>query len=398
MSMSEDFEELLARCAEEEIRVPGTIQPHGTLLGVEPESELIHYAGANGPAYLGREADRLLGERAPAVLGTERWNRIARLMAGSRAGEVFAGEDPFETEVWIGAHEQNGYGIIEIEAHREDPMDPGRLPEMQEELLNVSGVEELLSQGVKHLREITRFEHVMLYRFRPNWAGEVVAEVTGEQLPAYQGHRFPASDIPKQARELYRQNRFRLIPNANYDPVPVISEQEDPLDMSFALLRSVSPVHLRYLANMGVRASCSVSVLPEEELWGLFACHHPEPKRIAPARRYAASLYGRQFSVHLNLHLDRRRQEYLRVHRSDMRIPQGAVSENRALPAQLEAHGDQVGELTQAGGWAARILGETASAGHAPSAEEIRCLFEWLDDQEIEKIWWTHHLAWIMHK
>jgi hypothetical protein len=64
---------------------------------------------------------------------------------------------------------------------------------------------------------------------------------------------------------MYLLNWLRLIPDADYDPVALLS---DPgvqmgavLDLTFATLRSVSPIHLEYLRNMSVRASMSVSLV-----------------------------------------------------------------------------------------------------------------------------------------
>src|SRR5262249_7611348 len=112
-------------------------------------------------------------------------------------------------------------------------------------------------------------------------------------------HRFPASDIPAQARELYRRNRVRLIPDAGYAPVPVGPAAAAPLDLSFAVLRSVSPVHVEYMRNMGTAASMSVSVIIADRLWGLISCHHRDPRAVPFAVRATCDLLARAFSLRL---------------------------------------------------------------------------------------------------
>src|SRR5262249_31778092 len=133
--------------------------------------------------------------------------------------------------------------------------------------------------------------------------GTVVAEDRNDVLPSYLGHRFPASDVPRQARELYRLNRLRLIADAEYRPVPIHPAADPdtgrPLDLSFASLRSVSPVHVQYMKNMGTAASMSISILREGELWGLISCHHARPRVVPFLVRAACDFLGQVFSLQL---------------------------------------------------------------------------------------------------
>ena len=134
----------------------------------------------------------------------------------------------------------------------------------------------------------------MVYRFDANWNGEVVAEDKLAEMHPYFGHSFPASDIPAQARALYVHSAFRLIPDARYTPcriVPAIDPTTDaPIDLSGANLRSVSPIHCEYLANMGVVGSMSVSVIKDGVLWGLVACHHRTARFVTYAVRQSCEL------------------------------------------------------------------------------------------------------------
>ena len=128
----------------------------------------------------------------------------------------------------------------------------------------------------------------------------MIAESARSGLESYLGLHYPASDIPRQARILYERNWLRIIPDVNAKPAaiePQLDREGQALDLSMSILRSVSPIHVEYLQNMGVAASMSASILRQGKLWGLFACHHYAPHHVSFARRTAAELFGQMFSL-----------------------------------------------------------------------------------------------------
>jgi two-component system, chemotaxis family, sensor kinase Cph1 len=138
--------------------------------------------------------------------------------------------------------------------------------------------DEICQIAARETRRLTGFDRVMIYRFAADWSGEVVAEDRADGVSSYLDTHFPASDIPKQARELYTRKLLGLIPNVSYSPVQLLSlEDGPPLDMSLCVLRSVSPVHFEYLRNMGVTATLTISLVISGRLWGMIACHHGTP-------------------------------------------------------------------------------------------------------------------------
>ena len=154
------------------------------------------------------------------------------------------------------------------------------------------------------MRRLTGFDRVMIYRFDEDWNGQVVAEDRADGLNSFLGLRYPASDIPAQARALYRSQWLRLIVDVGYRPVPLVPPLNPltgrPLDLSHASLRSVSPVHVEYLHNMGVSASMSISLLDRGELWGLIACHHYAGPHQPPYEiRVAAEFLGQTLSARM---------------------------------------------------------------------------------------------------
>ncbi len=153
-----------------------------------------------------------------------------------------------------------------------------------------ASIEELCETAVRALKRRSGFDHIMAYRFDPDWNGTVIAEVKEEGVSSYLGLRFPPSDIPKQARDLYMRTPYRLIPNREYQPVklyPIVNPLTNTFtDLFDCNLRSVAGVHLEYLKNMGVMSSMSTRILKDGVLWGLISCHHRSAKM--PTREQCA--------------------------------------------------------------------------------------------------------------
>jgi two-component system, chemotaxis family, sensor kinase Cph1 len=286
----------LLNCADEPIHIPGSIQPHGALIFFTAAGEAEGWS-ANAPAALA--VDLELG-RAFRELGLpgEVAELIQECLDGMREGEampavaaIAVGDAEYDCVV----HAHRGRVVAEFEA-RDVPADTVaqfaiKAHSSIDRLRRQKTVETLLETAVRQVREFTGFDRVMAYRFRPDDSGDVVAEARREDLTPYLGQRYPAGDIPPQARRLYVLNTLRMIADVSYRAVPLVGAPASaPLDMSFALLRSVSPIHIEYLQNMGVGASMSVSIVVNGRLWGLLACHHMGPKRVPYSIRMAADV------------------------------------------------------------------------------------------------------------
>ncbi|KQQ89090.1 hypothetical protein ASF77_10385 [Massilia sp. Leaf139] len=286
----------LASCADEPIHTPGSIQPHGFLLFMDGEGRLEGWS-TNAPAsllpvlQLGRPYAELPlpaasleliaecagalteGECPPAMAAVALDGRDYDAIVHATAGRIVA---EFETRM-VPADE---VALFAVKAHSSI-----------ERVRRQRSIDALLESAVRQVREFTGFDRVMAYRFRPDDSGDVVAEARREDLPAFRGQRYPAGDIPAQARRLYVLNTLRMIADIGYAPVPLLGARGAPaLDMSFGVLRSVSPIHVEYLQNMGVQASMSVSIVINGRLWGLLACHHMTPKAVPYAIRMAADV------------------------------------------------------------------------------------------------------------
>jgi light-regulated signal transduction histidine kinase (bacteriophytochrome) len=286
----------LQSCADEPIHIPGSIQPHGFLLFFNLAGELEGWS-ENAPALLGFEphigaAFDSLPLPAPAL------ELLSDCQAGLGEGYV----PPSVAAVAAGAvdydcivHASFERIIVEFEL-RDVPADQVGLFAVKahgaiDRLRRQKSIQGLLEIAVRQVREITGFDRVMAYRFREDDSGDVVAECVRAGLQPYLGQRYPSTDIPVQARRLYVLNTLRLIADVGYRAVPLLGAPgAAPLDMSFAVLRSVSPIHIEYLQNMGVGASMSVSIVINGRLWGLIACHHMAQRRVPYAIRMAADV------------------------------------------------------------------------------------------------------------
>ncbi|MCJ1477762.1 Light-sensor Protein kinase [Lambiella insularis] len=174
------------------------------------------------------------------------------------------------------------------------------MSQIQEQLANAPDLEKFLKILVGVIKELTGFHRVMIYQFDQAWNGRVVTELVDPRTTKdlYKGLNFPASDIPKQARDLYKINKVRLLYDRDQETARLVcrttEDLEIPLDLTYAYLRAMSPVHLKYLGNMGVRSSMSISINAFSELWGLIACHTygPQGMRVSFPIRKMCRLVG----------------------------------------------------------------------------------------------------------
>jgi two-component system, chemotaxis family, sensor kinase Cph1 len=237
--------------------------------------------------------------------------------------------------------------------------------------------------AARELRGLTGFARVMIYRFLEDGSGCVIAEDKDAELPTFLNHRYPASDIPKQARKLYVRNVVRVIPDVNYTPVPLVPQicpaTGDLLDMSDGILRSVSPIHIQYLKNMNVRASMSVSIVRDGALWGLVACHHTSPKLVSYEVRevckHVAQILSQQIAA-------REEAETFHQVRTLTAAQDELVSEishaEETIDEALRAHTSKLVELLPSDGIAVHAHGAVTTAGCCPTNDQIQELADWL--------------------
>jgi len=250
--------------------------------------------------------------------------------------------------------------------------------------------------AARQVRAITGFDRVMIYQFDATGAGEVIAESTSSGVEGFLGLHYPASDIPQQARTLYLRNPFRIIADVAAVPVPLLPEAKSvsqALDLSSAVTRAVSPVHIEYLRNMGVHASLSISIVVGGELWGLIACHHLAERLPSFVARTAAELFGSMYSMSLESRL--RQDEAVEEQRSrelaDRLIT--AIAGNDKLVADPQWLQDMTRDMIDSDGVAIYSNGDVFSNGMVPPDSDVVALARQLNTASPSKVFVTDHLA-----
>ena len=373
----------LTTCDREPIHVPGAVQPHGVLLAADPATGEVAIASASAAALLGRSPQELLGAPLADVLGEAAAAEVLRRAAGPGAADPLRAHLPGTAaglEVDVLAHRSGGRLVVELEpvgdADGEAAVSYRTTRAAVDRLARSSGLAGLCAQLAVEVRALTGFDRVMVYRFDAEWNGEVVAEDRREDLNAFLGLHYPATDIPAQARRLYEVNWVRLIADVGYEPSPLVPVLDPatgaPLDLSHSVLRSVSPVHVEYLTNMGVTASMSVSLLREGRLWGLVACHHYSgPHRPSYDARSAAEFLG-QITSRMVAERERAEERDDALAAQDLlsRVVAAVAADDRAPAASLLAD-PRLLELLSAGGAALWTGDELLTAGEVPDADVL---------------------------
>ncbi|HEX8057594.1 MAG TPA: HWE histidine kinase domain-containing protein, partial [Novosphingobium sp.] len=294
-------------------------------------------------------------------------------------------------------HFSNKQIIIEAEPGSKNPGDAtGTVRWMMARLDAQPDIEAFYREGARQIRALLGYDRVMVYKFAQDGHGEVVAEACKPGIGTFKGLHYPASDIPKQARALYQRNLIRIIHDVNAAPVPIVptlNENGQPIDLSLSVLRSVSPIHLEYLANMGVGASLSISIIVEDKLWGLFACHHYSPLSPTFERRSLSELFSQMFSLRLESRERRELVEYERQARDISDQLLGAVASDETLLKDPDWLGDILTSAIPADGVGVWINGAYAFSGVTPPTDDFRRIVRALNGTAAGKVFATDHIA-----
>jgi chemotaxis family two-component system sensor kinase Cph1 len=391
----------MAECSREPIHIPGLIQPHG-LLFVLDDALHIQQLSANTDDLIGRTPDSLIGQSILSLVSVRDGPSLEKLIRDA----AFTFVNPFQVAIEVGgttkvfdgiAHILEGVGtILELEqdadndasAASTDGLD-SYLQVVQRSLARISKTNEeivitdIMAQEVK---SFTGFDRVMVYRFEPDFHGHVIAEACEEDMEPYLGLHYPASDIPAQARELYLKNQVRLLQDVNARPVPLVPplnpRTSASLDMSQSVLRAMSPVHVQYLKNMGVSASFSISLIVDDQLWGLIACHHRTPRFVPYAVRATLSLAAIVLSAQLRVKQDNQRNEKMSSARSLAISVLAGLREDSEVYASIPSILPSLVDLFEADGAALLTSEGTTCHGATPEKQVLTALREELGDGE----------------
>jgi two-component system, chemotaxis family, sensor kinase Cph1 len=380
----------------EPIHIPGLIQPCRALLAFDGPGTYVRFASRNVGELLGHDWSDALGLSIEDLLGRERGAELRESLADPAldANPTALGMIPrLDGRPYLAiGHAHDGRVILELDGSTPVGLPPfhGLYPEVRTFLRSLGlsrTVDDLARLAAVEVRRITGFDRVLVYRFDRDQHRTVIAEDRDDVLPAYLGHRFPASDIPAQARDLYRLNRLRIIGDVDYEPVPIESVGEArPLDLTFSTLRSVSPIHLEYMRNMGTAASMSISVVVGNRLWGLISCHHRGPRLIPFELRTACEFLGQTLSLQIAAHEHRDESERRIALKSiQTRLLADMAREESSIDG-LVKHPEDLLAFARADGAAIVFEDLCSTVGATPAEDDIRRLVAWLAENGRDEV------------
>jgi two-component system, chemotaxis family, sensor kinase Cph1 len=395
----------LTSCDAEPIHIPGSIQPHGVLLALtEPDLRVVQ-TSSNTLDHFGIAPSAVLGATLADLLDADGLAAVRSAAANASARRAGALPIAVRGRAFDGIlHYVHGLLVLELEPALALSTAPDAGDDFQSlasryvyRLQEVQTFEDLWPTLATSIAELSGFDRVMIYRFdEHDGSGVVIAEHKQPDQEAFFGLHYPASDIPQQARRLYVRNRLRLIGDAAYRPSPIVPTDNpltgQPLDLSDSVLRSVSPIHCEYLRNMGVRASMSVSLVKDEQLWGLIACHHREPRFVPYAVRMLCHFLGDVVSWTLGSRLAYAESgDRARADGTLGQLTRKLATEPALAPALTQGATTAL-DLIDAGGFALAYEGSLTTCGVTPSPEQIEALLRWLEATMTGTVFSTHAL------
>ena len=390
----------LDNCDREPIHIPDSIQPQGCLLACDDAAGTILRHSANAADMLGL-AEAPTGRALDEVVGTQNAhairNALTRAADPGRAALSFALVLPSGAAFDVAAHRFDDAAIVELEpaaSRKTSALELART--MIGRVTAIARTDQLIRETARLVQATLGYDRVLVYSFDADGSGKVVSEAKRSDLESFLGQHFPASDIPSQARTLYLRNPIRLIADVDYRPVPVVPALDAdgrPLDLSFAHLRSVSPIHCEYLRNMGVTASMSISVIIDGALWGLIACHHYSPRRLSMADRVAAEMFGQYFSLHLDAL--RRKQKLDAATRARQLLDQflRTAAETGSIDQLLDGDLVEFATLVPCDGLGFWLDGAWRGHGATPPAEALPALAAHVGRVADGQVWATNRLS-----
>ncbi|MFG1222449.1 histidine kinase dimerization/phosphoacceptor domain -containing protein [Xanthobacter wiegelii] len=384
-------------CDSEPIHIPGSIQPHGLLLVADPRTRTVvggagDIEGRLAEGWLGATLDALLGPdmSAPLQAAVQQAPQTVVTRLGLLAGRA----ETFEVLL----HRAAQGILVELEPAPEVRLGAAEvlagLDAAAVSFERAADLRNLCAEAAAVFRRITGFDRVMIYQFLDDEAGTVLGEAKAKEMGSFLHHHFPGSDIPRQARALYVRNRVRVIPDVSYTPAPLRPAEAGlaQLDLSDVMLRSVSPIHIQYLRNMGVGASASVSIVKDGLLWGLVACHHRTPRRLPYELRMACQ------SLAANLARQIRTREEAMQYRDRIRL-HGAedsladyLSADAPVEEVLTRHGDDLRRALGADGFAVVEADRVRTCGRCPDETALRRIARWVEARAQRRAFSTHTL------
>ncbi|MGI4744821.1 MAG: GAF domain-containing protein, partial [Janthinobacterium lividum] len=386
----------LTNCDREPIHHIGSVQPIGFLIAIAADWIVVRVS-ANASEHLGRPVEVLLGAQFADVIGAKAAhtirNRLSLLRGVDAVERAFAirlqdGGPWFDVAIHVVGQDI----VIEAEpSQAAGDLNAGAM--VRSMLARMQGQVSLTREAARLIQALTGFDRVMIYRFHPDQSGEVIAERVRPGLEPYLGLRYPAEDIPRQARALLLRNPVRLLADVGAEPSPILPWTDQPLDLSMSTLRAHSPMHVEYLKNMGVGATMTISLVRDGVLWGLISCHHMTPRHVGFEQRTTAELFAQMLSFLIEKRERDEQADYAAYTRklNDQLI--AAVVERGSAGESIAEMAERMVQLVPCDGIAVYVDGHLKLHGITPTEAEFASLTPFLDRIAAGKLYATEQLG-----
>jgi PAS domain S-box-containing protein len=392
----------LENCEREQIHLPGSIQPHGCMLVIRASDLEVVQVSENAAQFLHTEA-AVPGSHLEQIDNQLAWE-VESLLGGSRkvAHKLprfvqlkLGGSDHFFD---IAIHQPDTAGIIlEFELAQEDLDIAPFIEKSFHSILSTLTLSDLYEDSARLFKELTGYDRVMLYRFDQEGHGQVIAERRNSGLESFLGNFYPSTDIPQIARRLYEFNRVRMLADVDYEAVPLSPQlspiTHDELDMSMSQLRSVSPIHLQYLRNMGVSATMVVSLMVGGKLWGLVSCHHYSPRFVSLEVRTTAVLLVEMMATRIAALEGYAKAEIeVSLRMLEKRIIE-AIARDGDWTNALFSRSRELLKVVNATSAALCFEGDVYTSGDVPGTGDIKAFVRWLDENAPDRLFSSSSLS-----
>ena len=403
----------LTRLKQPPIHISTQIQPHGVLLVLQEPDLNILQVSSNTASLFGIAPDAMLRLSLEDILDSFQVDRLKEGLSYENLDLV----NP--TKVWIRKHDRgDDYLVFDAVFHRsadgflilelEPAITQENIPFLSfyhlarasiNQLEETSSLQDFCQIIVREVRNVTGFDRVMLYKFDDDDHGVVMAEEKLDSMESYFGLHFPESDIPQPARRLFASNWIRVIPDTHIEPVQLIPSTnpttQQPTDLTLSILRSPYSCHMEYLHNMGVGASLTISLIKDQKLWGLIACHHLTPKHVPYELRKACEFLGRVIFAELSTREETADYDYRMRLAYVQSILMEYMSQDDSFIDGLVKHQPNILDLTNAQGAAICFGGNWTTIGRTPQEEELNFLVQWLAKHVEDDVFYTDSLPLI---
>lgn len=381
-------------CHEEPIHIPGYIQDFGYLIGLDVKTKTVRFHSQNiTDIFEEIEGEKILGKRLEdfhdvflKVIWSDIYKNLEDFIIEKNEihqDKIFLDNGTFH----ISIYRNDKFIFLEFEKVLDHFYSKEKLfTSKYENIYNAKTEHEIWEELLKSFQQYIDYDRMMIYKFLSDGSGKVIAEKTKENVESFLHLHYPESDIPRQAKALYLKKRKRIFSNVYSEPVPILSDRDEIIDLTYSTVRAMSPIHGEYLKNTGVSSSFSTSIIVNNRLWGLVTCQNIEPKHIDVMNRVHAEVVTILAS---NAYYSLKNQEEI-VYRQEASDQISEIRndflKHKTLTESISHNLSQIQQFVEADGIALVSGDQIYTEGLSPSEKCIEKITKWALENVKENI------------